>query len=145
MALYRELNPQDPVTQPGRLQAAFDQILATPWLDLMVAELDGEVVGTVYLNVVPNLTRDASPYAIVENVVVARHARRRGVGRAIVRFALELAWKRGCYKAMLQAGARNERAHRLYRDCGFDQDERFAFVARPHGAVRPPPSPAPRL
>lgn len=32
---------------------------------MLVAELDGAVVGTCYLNIIANLTRAARPYALV--------------------------------------------------------------------------------
>lgn len=131
VALHRVLNPDDPAAPPERLEAVFGEILSSSYFDFVVAEWDGAVAGTCYLNIVPNLTRDVSPYAIVENVVVALDIRRRGIGKALVRFALERAWQRGCYKAMLQAGARNEGRLAFYRRCGFDQGERAAFVARP--------------
>jgi len=40
---------------------------------LFVLEQAGAVVATTYLNVIPNLTRAARPYAVVENVVVEDH------------------------------------------------------------------------
>ncbi|MEU5906820.1 hypothetical protein [Micromonospora sp. NPDC047527] len=68
--LYRQLNPDDPVLEDGSDAAAFQQILASPALHLFVLEVDGIVVATTYLNLIPNLTRSASPYAVIENVVV---------------------------------------------------------------------------
>lgn len=41
-----------------------------PALPLFVLEADGRVVATAHLNVMPNLTRSGSPYAVIENVVV---------------------------------------------------------------------------
>lgn len=37
---------------------------------LLVLERDGVVVATTYSNLIPNLTRSAAPYAVIENVVV---------------------------------------------------------------------------
>lgn len=61
--LYRQLQPEDPVLQDGSDAAAFDQILSSPRLHLFVLEVSGVVVATTYLNVIPNITRSASPYA----------------------------------------------------------------------------------
>ncbi len=57
--------------------------------------------------------------------------RNQGFGKAVVKFALDYAWKSGCYKVMLQTGSKRESTHRFYRSCGFAEGEKFAFIARP--------------
>jgi ribosomal protein S18 acetylase RimI-like enzyme len=132
--LYEQLNPGDAQAPKARLTSVFKEVLSSPYFEFVVAELGGNVAGTCYLNIIPNLSRGASPYAVVENVVVALESRRRGVGTAVMRFALARAWKRGCYKVMLQTGSRSEGKYQFYRSCGFSQTEKVAFVARPHGS-----------
>lgn len=123
---------------PGRLASVLAQILENSrHFELIIAQRDGTVAGTCYLNVIPNLSRGARPYAVVENVVVNQTLRRRGIGQAMMAFALERAWERGCYKAMLQTGSRSESTYRFYRACGFSQTEKVAFVARPPRPAAP--------
>ena len=131
LALYRQLNPDDPGVEPVLAQAVLHDILASPHFELCVAELAGEVVATCYLNTVPNLSRGLSPYAVLENVVVDQRVRGRGIGQAVVQHAIGRAWQRGCYKVMLQTGSRKDSTHGFYRKCGFSSGEKFAFVARP--------------
>jgi len=131
LALYRQLNPDDPPVEPALAQAVLHDILASPHFELFVAERAGEVEATCYLNIVPNLSRGLSPYAVLENVVVDQHVRGRGIGQAVVRHALGRAWQRGCYKVMLQTGSRKESTHGFYRKCGFSSGDKFAFVAKP--------------
>jgi GNAT superfamily N-acetyltransferase len=85
-----------------------------------VAELEGAVVGTADLLVVPNLTHRGDPWAIVENVVVATAARRRGVGRALLSHAVELARRAGCYKLQLLSMKHRTEAHAFYRSLGIE-------------------------
>ena len=125
--LYRQLNQDDLATPPNQIAAVSEEILASKYFELIVAEL----VGTCYLNVIPNLTRGARPYAVIENVVVTSDLRNRGIGKALLRYALARAWEHGCYKAMLQTGSKSEAKHRFYRSCGFSQTDKVAFVARP--------------
>lgn len=99
--LYGQLHPDDPPPPDGADVEAFDEILNLPGLDLLVLELDGEVVGTTYLNVIPNMTRSARPYAVIENVVIDERLRGQGFGRQLMDATLERAWAAGCYKAML--------------------------------------------
>lgn len=129
-ALYRELDPGDAIAAEGVNERVFGEILESSQFELLVAEAGGEVVATCYLNVIPNLTRGARPYGVIENVVVTEQFRNRGVGKAIVGFALDRAWARDCYKVMLQTGSRSEAKHAFYRRCGFSQTDKIAFVAR---------------
>ncbi len=136
MILYAVLNPGDRPAPVERLASTLKEIVSSPYFEVVVAETGARVVGTCYLNIIPNLSRGAAPYAVIENVVVAGDVRRQGVGRAVLGFALDRAWARGCYKAMLQTGSKSDDTHQFYRSCGFSQTEKRAFVARPAGRLK---------
>jgi GNAT superfamily N-acetyltransferase len=129
--LYRQLQPHDPVLNDGSDAAVFQQILDSPALHLFVLELDGAIVATAYLNVIPNITRAASPYAVIENVVVDQARRGTGLGKQIMAGTLQAAWNAGCYKAMLMTGSSKPATHAFYRACGLSADAKTAYVARP--------------
>lgn len=129
--LYAQLNPDDPPVTGPSFVGVFEEILARDGLDLLLLELDGEVLGSTYLNLIPNLSRGGRTYAVIENVVIAEHRRRAGLGRRLMDATLERAWAAGCYKAMLQTGSRNPNTHAFYRACGFSDDAKTAYVARP--------------
>jgi GNAT superfamily N-acetyltransferase len=131
LRLYRQLHPQDPVLDDGSDATVFKQILETPGLHLFLLESDGSVVATTYLNVIPNLARAASPYAVIENVVVDQALRGKGFGKRIMAETLQAAWDAGCYKAMLLTGSREPATHAFYRSCGFSGDAKTAYLARP--------------
>ena len=130
LALYRQLHPEDPVIADGRDRLVFSEIMESRNLHLFVAEEEGRIVSTCYLNLIPNLTRNAAPYGILENVVTDDDYRNRGFGKAVVQCALAFAWEAGCYKVMLQTGSRRESVHVFYRSCGFSGNDKHAFVAR---------------
>ncbi len=131
MRLYRQLQPGDPVLRDGSDLDTFERIISSRSLHLFVLEADGEVVATTYLNVIPNITRSASPYAVIENVVVDESLRGTGLGKEIVAVALRVAWEAGCYKAMLMTGSKKSSTRAFYRACGFSADAKTAYVARP--------------
>ena len=131
LALYAQLNPGDAPIARERAAAILERILASEHLAIVVATQDDAVVATCYLNAIPNLTRGGASYAVIENVVVDAARRGTGLGQAVVRFALAEAWRRGCYKALLQTGSRDLRVHRFYEACGFTASEKTGFVARP--------------
>jgi N-acetylglutamate synthase-like GNAT family acetyltransferase len=130
MNLLRQLNPDDPVIKDGRDRVVFSRILKESNLRILVLEEQGKILSTCYLNIIPNLTRDASPYAVIENVVTDANFRNQGFGKKVVRFALDSAWQAGCYKVMQQTGSHKESTHKFYASCGFVEGEKFAFIAR---------------
>jgi GNAT superfamily N-acetyltransferase len=88
---------------------------------LLVAELDaGQIVGTVDLLIVENLTHGARPWAIVENVVVAESHHRRGIGSALMQDAIRRAKSANCYKLQLVSGTQRGPAHLFYRALGLE-------------------------
>ena len=132
LELYAELHPDDVLPSRGELGAVFDRITSTPGLHLLVLEDEaGRLVSSCYLNIVPNLTRGARPYALIENVVTRSELRRAGYGRQVIRYALEVAWGLGCYKVMLLTGSTDPGTHAFYASCGFSGTEKRGYVARP--------------
>lgn len=129
--LYAELNPDDPPVAGPKHEEVFEQILAREGLDIILLELDREILGATYLNLIPNLSRGAQPYAVIENVVIAKHRRGEKLGRRLMDGTLERAWAAGCYKAMLQTGSKTPSTHAYYRACGFADDAKTAYLARP--------------
>ena len=89
-----------------------------------------EVIGSTYVNVVPNLTRGARPYAVVENVIITRRRRGEKLGKLLMEAVLERARAAGCYKVMLLTGSSNPDTHAFYRACGFDGDAKQGYVIR---------------
>ncbi|MGC4942353.1 GNAT family N-acetyltransferase [Kribbella sp. DT2] len=126
--LYQQLHPEEPLLTD---RSGFDTIIASESFRLYVLERDGAVVATTYLNLVPNLTRGSRPYAVIENVVVDEQHRGTGLGQEIMAGTLQAAWDAGCYKAMLMTGSKRESTHAFYRACGFRDDVKQAFQARP--------------
>ncbi|MDY5403335.1 MAG: GNAT family N-acetyltransferase [Trueperella sp.] len=96
------------------------ELLAQPSIDLMVYKDEGEILGmlTLVTFTIPTGTR-----AWIEDVVVDDAARGKGVGRALVEAACDLATTRGAKSVDLTSRPSREAANRLYRRCGFEARE----------------------
>ena len=129
LALYAELNPDDPPMDAATAEARFTAILAQPGMTIYVAVKDGIPLASCTLVVVPNLTRSGAPYALIENVVTDAGHRNRGLGKAILKAALDRACAAGCYKAMLMTGSRKPSTLAFYEAAGFEQSK-TGFQAR---------------
>jgi len=105
---------------PDDCRRVFAEICADPRHELLVAEYQGQVVGTVVLLVVPNLSHSATPWALVENLIVAQKYRRRGFGKLLLEYVIARAKEKGCHRIELCSDKRRKEAHRLYRSVGFE-------------------------
>ena len=101
-------------------QAAFARVQAATNTQLMVAELDGEVVGTLTLTVLHGLSRQGASRANVEAVRVAKSLRSKGIGTQMMQWAVEEAKRQGCRRMQLTSDTRRLDAHRFYTRLGFD-------------------------
>ncbi len=133
LTLYGFLNPGDPTIQPeDRIYTLWDSIVRSPWLHYFGASVDRLLISTCHLAVIPNLTRGARPYGVIENVVTHPDYRLRGVGTKVLKHALKTAWNEDCYKVLLQTGTKTEGKLRFYEKAGFQRGQKTGFVAYPN-------------
>ena len=104
---------------PQSYFAAFEQIDRNPNHELLVAELDGEVIGTLHLMFLPSLSYQGGLRAQIESVRVAASHRSRGIGKQLVEFAILRAKERGAHIIQLTTEKNRVAAHRFYERLGF--------------------------
>jgi len=129
LELYQMLNPEDPVlARDEALWGQWEEMLADDSLDVVVVEHDDRLVSSCVLSVTPNLTRNARPFAVIENVVTHEEFRGEGFGKLCVEAAVDRAEARDCYKVMLLTGTEAEWKLQFYESCGFDREAKTGFV-----------------
>jgi GNAT superfamily N-acetyltransferase len=121
MTLYEELTEEKLDVAENEAGRVFGRISALPGQSLLVAETEGQVVGSLFLLIVPNLSHAARPWAILENMIVDSRFRRRGIGRDLLERAFTLCREAGCYKIQLLSNRKRTEAHQFYHSCGFDE------------------------
>lgn len=133
LRLYAFLHPEDPAVDPSdpAVQRLWSQILADANLRYYVAEEEKRIVATCTLTLIPNLTRGLRPYGLIENVVTDPNFRKKGFATGILRYALDDAWRAGCYKVMLETGSKKEETLRFYEKAGFRRGVKTGFIAYP--------------
>lgn len=95
---------------------------------IVVAIEDEKIVSTCVLVIIPNLTHQQRPYALIENVVTDINYRKKGLATACLEYAKEVAITKNCYKIMLLTGAKDESTLRFYETAGFNQNDKTAFI-----------------
>lgn len=99
---------------------AFEAIASDPRNEQVVAELDGEIVGTFQLTFIPGLSFRGGERAQIEGVRVSSDHRGRGLGRLMVEWAISEARSRGCRMVQLTTNKQRADAQSFYRDLGFE-------------------------
>jgi N-acetylglutamate synthase-like GNAT family acetyltransferase len=124
-SLYHEL-VGDGKTRVSREQVAI--LGRSPASFLLVVEAEGTVCATALLTLCADAMHGTQPFGVVENVVVARHLRGRGVGSRLLAHIERLAREHDCTKLMLLSGSHRPQAHAFFRNCGFAGETKQAFV-----------------
>jgi len=108
---------EDPL--PDCYFAAFDAIERDPNNRLIVVEHDGNVIATLQLTFIPNMTYQGGIRAQIEGVRVDDAYRSQRVGRRLFEWAIEEARRHGCHMVQLTADKTRPDAHRFYESLGF--------------------------
>ena len=110
-------NRESPAVEDYR--EAFDEIREDQNQYLVVGLDDGEVVATLQLSVMPNLSRAGTKRAQIEGVRVAADRRGQGLGTALVEWTIELARTKGCGMVQLTTDRRRPESVAFYELLGF--------------------------
>lgn len=104
---------------PQSYYDAFDAIERDPNIELIVAESNGAVIGTVQITYMPGLSRQGMWRATIEAVRVAAGERGKGIGAAMIQDTIARARQRGCGLVQLTSDRSREDARRFYERLGF--------------------------
>ena len=102
-------------------ESMLDRMQLYPDYTLYVAVVDNTIVGSFALLIMDNLAHMGAPSAVVEDVVVRLRWRDKGIGRRMIRFAMEKARQARCYKLALSCSINREHAHEFYESLGFEK------------------------
>jgi GNAT superfamily N-acetyltransferase len=104
---------------PAAYYSAFDAIAASRDNRLLIADLDGEVVGSLQITFIPSLSKVGATKMLVEQVRVVGPRRGTGIGREIMAAVVALARTRRCKSVELASHRTRTDAHRFYARLGF--------------------------
>lgn len=90
LSLYRHLHPHDPSLDSAKAGRVWTQLLTSGFTTVIVAQSAEQLVSSCTLAIVPNLSRGARPYGVIENVVTHADHRRLGLGQRVLAHALDV-------------------------------------------------------
>lgn len=104
---------------PTTYVKAFEEIDEDKNNELIVAALDGAVIGTLQLTFTPSISFQGGKRCTVESVRVDERYRGQGIGREMMLWAIERAKAKGCISMQLTTNNDRTDAHRFYANLGF--------------------------
>ena len=132
LALYAQPGVDDGAMLPlDQARALFARFKTYPDYRIYVA-VDGDananqVVGTFAMAIMDNLGHLGAPSGLVEDVAVRPDQQGCGIGKQMMRFAMERARAARCYKLALSSNLKRDAAHAFYDSLGF-QRHGYSFL-----------------
>ncbi len=113
---------RDPVLPDNDAQQleAMRAIAADPNHELWIVELGNAPVASFHLSYLPGVSRKGAWRGQIESVRVMPELRGKGVGEAMMRWAIARCEERGCGVVQLTSDMRRPAAHRFYERLGFE-------------------------
>ena len=102
-----------------RYLAALEAIERDPNQRIVIADYEGQPVGTVQLTFIPGINRLGEWRCLVEAVHIVPTHRNLGLGGEMIGWAIEQAKARGCGLVQLTSNKKRVDAHRFYERLGF--------------------------
>ena len=125
---FARLTPQLSRSSPPPGEKELQRIVQSDASRLLVAKIEGTIVGSLTLALFPIPT---GLRAWIEDVVVDEGVRGQGIGAALNQEALRIAQDQGARTVDLTSRPSREAANRLYQRLGFEQREtnvyRYSF------------------
>jgi len=110
---------RDETPLPESYYRAFEEIDRDPHHELIVAEQNGEVIGTLQLMFLPSISYQGGLRSQVESVRVDGRYQNKGLGSQMMKYAIERARLRGAHIMQLTSHQTRKDAHRFYELLGF--------------------------
>ncbi|SFM30451.1 N-acetylglutamate synthase, GNAT family [Paenibacillus sp. 1_12] len=116
--LYKMLVPNS--KKMNVIEEQIDKIRRDPNNFLFVNDEEGEILGTLTLNICLQALHGIRPYGVVENIIVHENHRGKNVGRELLQFVEDYCKSIDCHRIMLLSNSTRERAHQFFEREGYD-------------------------
>jgi len=128
LKLYLHLHEEAVPEITEHLKNIWDTVIQDKNHHIIVNEIDNKIVSSCVCVIIPNLTRNIRPYAIIENVVTHKDYRGKGYATQCLDFAKRIAINDNCYKMMLLTGSKDDKTLNFYTNAGYNSSDKTAFI-----------------
>jgi len=100
---------------------AFEEIDGDRNNELIVVENECEIIGTLQITFTPSISFQGGKRETVESVRVDEQYRGQGIGKEMMKWAIERAKQENCISMQLTTNLERTDAHRFYENLGFEK------------------------
>ncbi|MCM3730298.1 GNAT family N-acetyltransferase [Fictibacillus nanhaiensis] len=101
------------------LEEQIDKIRRDHYNFLLVYEEEGEIIGTLTLNICLQALHGIRPFGVVENIIVHENFRSRNVGQKLLQYVEDYCKTIDCHRIMLLSNSTRQRAHQFFEREGY--------------------------
>ena len=113
-----------------KMQTTFQRLNRNPNYLFFVAELQNSLVGSVMGIICEELYGDCKSFMVVEDVIVDKHHRRKGIATSLMRELEKCALEINCNYIVFVTESERTEAHRFYESIGYNSDAYKGFKKR---------------
>jgi N-acetylglutamate synthase-like GNAT family acetyltransferase len=117
LKLYKMLVPNN--KKMNVLEEQIDKIRRDHYNFLLVYEEEGEIIGTLTLNICLQALHGIRPFGVVENIIVHENFRSRNVGQKLLQYVEDYCKTIDCHRIMLLSNSTRQRAHQFFEREGY--------------------------
>ena len=128
LTLYNQPDMDGDCLEPEQARQIFYKMKTYPDYRVYVAQIDENIVGTFTLAILDNMVHRGSNTGIIESVAVYADHQGQGIGKAMMKHAMDLCREKKCYKVSLSSGMKRTKAHHFYEKLGFKKHG-YSFFA----------------
>jgi ribosomal protein S18 acetylase RimI-like enzyme len=128
LKLYTQLHNNTIPEIKEELMVLWIRILEDKDHHILIGTLDRKIVSSCVLIIIPNLTHNQQPYALIENVITDENNRSQGFATQLLEHAKDIAIKANCYKLMLMTGSKKDSTLSFYEKAGYNREDKTAFI-----------------
>jgi GNAT superfamily N-acetyltransferase len=118
LKLHAQIDNEE-ILKINEAERIFNKFQLYPNYSLYIAKIKDKIIGTFELLIMDNIAHKGTPSGIVEDVVVDKDYRSKGIGKKMMKYALDVCHQNGCYKLTLSSNIHRDRAHIFYESLGF--------------------------
>lgn len=109
------------------MQRTFTRIQASPDYHILVAEVEGDIAGSIYGVICHELYGSCKPFLVIENFIVDRSARHQGIGKKLLEEMEKFAQERECSQIIFITESDRTDTIRFYKSAGYNPNTHTGF------------------
>lgn len=128
--LLKQLSPQPIEINSIDLISDIKRINSLDHMKIIGFELDDKIAGMCTIGRIEGISKNSRPFSVIENLIVKESLRSKGIGKKLLKHAIEIAKKWNCYKLILETGSKQGWKLSFYKKCGLTCGDKTAFIKR---------------